>query len=244
MGSSAIVTSQNLWWIVGGDTNGKSTQLWGGDPPTEITSPELPEILNQACIVTISNNEALVIAFPKLIQSPTNMAWIIDFSSQTWTPVSSTLKLRKSPACGLIKTDSGEFVVLAGGSSESSTEILDLATMAWTMGPSLSEEIEKGRMVSVNNYQEVLLIGGYNEVQQKVLTSIWRLNSTMDSWQDVGQLSSARFDPVAFSVTSGVLPSLCTATTTTKTTTSTASSTTTTPPGTVTRRTRGRRILL
>ena len=57
--------------------------LWGGNPPAEITNYPITllEVLNQACIVKISDDEAFVIAVPQLIESLTNLAWTYKFSS-------------------------------------------------------------------------------------------------------------------------------------------------------------------
>eukprot|EP00090_Calanus_glacialis_P012343 TRINITY_DN20863_c0_g1_i1.p1 TRINITY_DN20863_c0_g1~~TRINITY_DN20863_c0_g1_i1.p1 ORF type:complete len:360 (-),score=66.51 TRINITY_DN20863_c0_g1_i1:250-1197(-) len=202
---------QTPWWIVGGETSGKGTELWGGNPPAEITNDPitLPQVLNQACIVKISNDEAFVIAVPQLIESPTNMAWTYKLSSNTWTKVTDTREQRFGAACGYIKNTAGRFVVLAGGTRSSTTEIFDLSTNTWTTGPDLGENIQKGRMVSVNNGEEVLFIGGYNGEKRKALTAIRRMGSSMNSWETVGNLGTARFDHVAFAVPAGNLPALC-----------------------------------
>jgi hypothetical protein len=137
------------------------------------------------------------------------MAWTYKLSSNTWTRVTDTLEQRDGPACGYIKNTAGRFVVLAGGRKSSTTEIFDLSTNTWTTGPNLGEDIQKGRMVSVNNGEEVLLIGGYNGKKGNALTAIRRMGSSMNSWKTVGNLGTARFDHVAFVVSTGNLPPLC-----------------------------------
>ena len=64
-------------------------------------------------------------------------------------------------------------------------------------------------MVSVNNGEEVLFIGGYNGERNEALTTIRRMGSSMNSWETVGNLGTARFDHVAFVVPAGNLPPLC-----------------------------------
>ena len=230
-GSSIVFNSwgniTNPWWILGGDPFGRSTQLLGGNPPMNIVNHqiELPEVLNQACIVTISSTQVFVIARPKLVPSPTNKAWIYNFVSNTWTQVPDTIEAHTGPSCSFITNLSGDFVVLAGGKT-STTEIFDLSAQQWSLGPSLPEGvIEKGRMVSDSRNQEVLLIGGFIEPTLTVSSSIWRMDSCLQSWVNIGTLSSPRADHV--------LLSFCPNTTSTSTTTSTFT-TSSTRPSTIT----------
>jgi len=188
------------WLIVGGDGNGKLTEVWGGQPPSQIFVGkfQLPKVIKSPCMTRISDDEAFVTAIPRSEVSDTNFAWIFNIRTNTWRRIDDTLHKRSGPACGFIQTPSGRFVVLAGGSGKQSTEILNLETLAWSEGPSLDANIEGGRMVSVSN--ELILIGNF---------AIWRMNSSMNTWDEVGRLNGPRFNAVAMAVRAGDLPPLC-----------------------------------
>ena len=105
--------------------------------------------------------------------------------------------MHSGPACGL----------LAGGYRISTTEILNLESKTWTIGPDIGTDLYGGSMVSVSDGEELLLIGGYSN---KALTQILRLNSSMVSWEPAGSLKDARFNAVATAVPQSNLPILIT----------------------------------
>ena len=140
----------------------------------------------------INDHEAFVSAKPKFVPADTNLAWIFNIQSNTWTPLPNTLEKRSGPSCGYFQTDSGRFVVLAGGLFSSTTEIFNLDTETWTRGPDIGTELFGGSMVSVDG-DELLLVGGYNGA---ALADIRRMDSSLSSWDIVGQLSTPRFNAV------------------------------------------------
>ena len=103
--------AETAWWIVGGDPDGKETEVWGGNPPTEISNGviKLPKIINQPCMMNISEHEAFVTAIPKFEGTETNLAWIFNIQSNTWTSLPNTLERRTGPACGFLKTTARMF---------------------------------------------------------------------------------------------------------------------------------------
>ena len=198
------------WFIVGGDNTGKLPEVWGGQPPSEIVDREflLPYIFkSNPCIARISDDEAFVTAIPRGEDTETNFAWIFNMKTNTWQRIDNTLQKRSGSACGFIQTNSGRFVVLTGGSDTTSTEILNLDTLAWSNGPNLpfNGQVQGASMVSAS--QELLLIGGNTKTD--VLGNILRMNSSMSSWDNVGQLQNPRFYAVAMAVRAGDLPPLC-----------------------------------
>merc|ERR1719317_1238117 len=78
-GQSVVFGDSNgapAWWILQGlqDVTGSNvfsttTELWGNDPPSQITDPviTLPMNLNLQCVVNISDTEALVVGRPDTI---------------------------------------------------------------------------------------------------------------------------------------------------------------------------------
>lgn len=190
------------WWIVGGEPNGVGTEVWGGDPPAEIFNITLPAIIKRPCMAKINEYEAFVTAIPKPADS-SNYAWIFNIQTNSWTRLPDTLNQRVGPACGVIKNVTGKYVVVAGGWESSTTEIFNLETKIWTMGPSLGVDTYGGSMVSVSDGQELLLVGGYDTAD------IRKLGSSMSSWETVGQLKTPRFNAVALGVPVGNLPPLC-----------------------------------
>jgi len=205
------------WWIINGDT--RATELWGASPLEQYTGAtiSLEEELNKPCVVKISAEEALVVSVREgftLGSGETNYAAIFNLASNTWTSVPSTGALRRQAACGYIETTAGEYVVLAGGGGENTADILDtveifdISTRTWQAAAgSLPTPIAQGRMISVNNNTELLLIGGTDGTNE--LSTIWQMDTSMTSWTNVGSMNTARADPVALFVPIENLPTLC-----------------------------------
>ena len=155
------------WWVFGAEPNGKGTEVYGGNPPAEISKGKmkLPTIINQPCMTKIGDHEVFVTSIPQnSTLAKTNLAWIFNIESNTWKPLPNTKEKRYGAACGFLKTgSSGRFVVLAGGDMSSTTEILNLdALRRWTTGPSIGVDLYGESMVSVRDGQELLLVGGYS----------------------------------------------------------------------------------
>ena len=97
---------EEAWWIIDAQPNVDETEVWGGLPPSEISNNEirLPKIINQPCIVKISDQEAFVTAKPKLAPADTMLAWIYNIQSNTWTELPNTLdkQIYLACFCGLI----------------------------------------------------------------------------------------------------------------------------------------------
>eukprot|EP00092_Neocalanus_flemingeri_P012987 GFUD01013997.1.p1 GENE.GFUD01013997.1~~GFUD01013997.1.p1 ORF type:complete len:1217 (+),score=231.72 GFUD01013997.1:486-3653(+) len=197
------------WWIVGGEPDGFQTEVWGGNPPKEISNEiKLPNTINQPCMAKISEHEAFITAVPKDVEAGSNFAWIFNIQSNTWNTLPATKEKRLGVSCGFLNTTSGRFVVLAGGENSSTTEIFNLDTRTWSLGPDIGVNLEGGSMVSVND-QQLLLVGGYNSITSQVMSEIRRMNESMASWETVGQLTTARALTVALAVPFGDLPPLC-----------------------------------
>ena len=192
------------WWIVGLI----GTEVWGGEPPEEISNGEinLPTEINRPCMTKISDHEAFVTAIPSTESATSNFAWIFNIQFNNWTRIQNTMEKRTHPSCGFLNITSGRFVVLAAGYGSSTTEILNLDTLMWTMGPSTGVDLYGGSMVSVKEDSELILIGGYSTTS---LSQILRMNSSMNSWETVGHLNTARYDAVAIAVPLANLPPLC-----------------------------------
>ena len=79
-------------------------------------------------------------------------------------------------------------------------------TLKWQEGPGLGDKISGAEMVSVPG--ELVLLGGKGEEQ--IHQGIWAMNSSMSSWDMVGQLSTKRHNSVAMTLHAGNLPPLCT----------------------------------
>ena len=195
------------WWILGGEPDGKSTEVWAGNPASHLMNftIKLPSIVNQPCVVKISEREAFVSAIPKFESTSSNFAWIYNFYENEWTRLPNSLNMHSGPACGLLKNSTSKYIVLAGGYRMSTTEILNLESKTWTTGPDIGTDLYGGSMVSVSDGEELLLIGGYSN---KALTQILRINSSMVSWETAGSLNDARFNSVATAVPQSSLPIL------------------------------------
>ena len=162
-------------------------------------------IMNLPCMVKINDKKAFLLAIPKFEAATTNFAWISD-DRWTWTRIPNALEKRSGPACGLLENTKGRFIVVAGGYKSSTTEILNLDTLEWSMGPELPSDVYGGSMVSVKNGQELLLVGGYGSGAGGATTNILKMNSSMASWEDGGFLNNPRFNAVAMTVPLESLP--------------------------------------
>ena len=204
IGGSSVLLKKD-WWIMGGDQNGFGTELWGGYPPSIINNAiQIPEQINTSCLVNISYHEVFVIAMDE--SSKTSFAWIFNIQSEIWTRVKDPIEQRNGSACGYFKNSTGRFVVLAGGFQTSTTEIFSLDSQTWSMGPSIGLDLFGASMVSVSGNEELLLIGGKSKMP---LTQIMKMNSTMRSWKNVGNLTTPRFNAIAIDVPLDKLPNLC-----------------------------------
>jgi len=216
------------WWIVQGlqATGGHSrtTELWGFDPPSQITSPEITlpiDELNLMCVVKISDYEALVVGRPTA-ENFLSYSWKFNFNANNWTRVGDTNNRRDFTACAYIENTVGKYVLLVGGQDStqqllSTTERFDIATGQWTIlpGVTLNTPIAAGSMVTVNNNKEVLYIGGFDG--SNFLSEIWRMDGSMSSWTFAGTLTTGRMNAESLLAPSSILPPLCATTPSTAT---------------------------
>lgn len=219
------------WWIVKGlqaetgvNQHSRTTELWGNDPPSQITNPiiTLPiDELNVVCVVKISDYEALIVGRPTT--EDVSYSWKFNYTANSWTRVGDTNGRREFTSCAYIENAEGKYVLLVGGFDGtnflSTTERFDLATEQWTLlqGVTLNKDIASGNMVTVNNNKEVLFIGGWDG--SNFQSGIWRMDGGMNSWTFAGNLATARSNAVSLVAPPSSLPPLCAATTTPSTAT-------------------------
>lgn len=198
---SSVLFDKTFWWLVGGDPDGTSTEVYSGAPNAyEI---ELPAIINQPCMVKISDEDAFLSAIPKFESASSNFAWLYNIIENRWTRLPNSLEKRSGPSCGFLRTSSGSYIVLAGGYKSSTSEILNLDTKEWSIGPDIGKDLYGGSMVSVMDGQELILIGGYSS---GAMSQVIRINSSMSSWEPAGSLNKTRFNTVAMTVPIENLP--------------------------------------
>eukprot|EP00091_Calanus_sinicus_P023840 TRINITY_DN8274_c0_g1_i1.p1 TRINITY_DN8274_c0_g1~~TRINITY_DN8274_c0_g1_i1.p1 ORF type:complete len:610 (-),score=95.70 TRINITY_DN8274_c0_g1_i1:144-1973(-) len=198
---SSVLFASTLWWLVGGDPDGTSTEVYYG--ASNAFKIELPAIINQPCMVKINDEEAFLSAIPKFESASSNFAWIYNINKNPWTRLPNSLEKRSGPACGFLQNSNGRYIVLAGGYKSSTSEILNLETNEWSMGPDIGMDLYGGSMVSVMDGQELILIGGYST---EAMDTILRMDSSMSSWKPAGSLNKPRFNTVAMTVPIENLP--------------------------------------
>jgi hypothetical protein len=192
----------NAWWFL---PNLEGSVVWAGQPPRTVPNDiERPNGANYPCVAMISEHEAFV--HSRLVD------WIFNILSNKWTPLPKSSERRNGPACGFLETQNGtRYIVLAGGYKSSTTEILNLESNEWVVGPDIGEDVFGGRMVSIPAWHgmsdNLLLVGGYDT---KPLSAIKRLNLDTNSWDSAGNLLTPRFNSVTFSVPLQDLPTICT----------------------------------
>jgi len=210
------------WWIVqglkavtGSNQFSRTTELWGYDPPSQITYSDITlpiDELNLMCVVKISDYEALVVGRPSG-ENDLSYSWKFNFNANNWTRVGDTNGRRDFTSCAYIENTVGKYVLLVGGfdgtSRVSSIDRFDLATGQWTIlqGVTLNKQISSGSMVTINNNTEVLFIGGWDG--SNLLSEIWRMDGGMDSWTFAGNLATARSNAESLLAPSSILPPLC-----------------------------------
>ena len=204
LGANGLTLGKNKeWWMIGGhDGNGliTSIEIRGSDGVWANSSTELPSILNNPCIVSINENQFLVMG-GKNDMGILASVYLYDQSTNVWERKQDMAGARQEHACTFKEEE--KKVIVAGGqgtNSEllSSSEIYDISQNSWETGPNLPIATRGAKMITVDN--EVYHIGG-----QETRTEIYRLSkdkSSARSFIKVGNLSEGKFwfDVVAIKI--------------------------------------------
>ncbi len=120
-------------WLLSGDYTGSdddpySTEMWTGSGFAP--GPTLPRYMEYPCQLTVNSTHVFFTD-----SWSTDIPYLLDWYSQTWTELPPPTVQRLFPSCGLINNpENGHEVVIV---EDGVSEILNLRTMTWRMGPSL-----------------------------------------------------------------------------------------------------------
>ena len=126
------------------------------------------------------------------------MAWIFDVTTDKWTSGPRLLTPRARHGCFHIKYNNivTQIVVMGGVGSAplSSTEVLDVSTMTWSIGPPLPTSFYDNRGVqSVDDSYLGFSTGGYgNSKRQNQIIGLKRTNKDFYSWEYVHSMTTPR----------------------------------------------------
>jgi len=167
---------------------------------------------------SIDRDFVLLSGVPTTSSSNGNKNWIrqvgkTSADDSNWVPLPDSLEQRLGGACGILRQNSATaennstVVVLAGGYQSSTSELLVipdilfestwtgsstpqlLGTLAWQMGPDVGESRSGLRLASMSVENEVLMVGGVNQVTKEFYTTIKVLNATLSKWTNNTRLS-------------------------------------------------------
>jgi len=168
---------------------------------------------------SIDRDFVLLSGVPTTSSSNGNKNWIrqvgkTSADDSNWVPLPDSLEQRLGGSCGILRQNSATaendstVVVLAGGYQSSTSEVLvipdtllestwtesstpqELGTLAWQMGPDVGERRSGLRLASMSVENEVLMVGGVNQVTKEFYTTIKVLNATLNEWTNNTRLSS------------------------------------------------------
>jgi hypothetical protein len=123
--------------------------------------PVLPVSIAYHCIVLVNATTVMVIGGHQNYED-SGKTFYFNTEEQSWTEGPELTYKRSYLSCGKIRKnkDSQEMSIIAvGGSSSSSTEILDVGSNEWRNGPELPFGIDTSQLVE-DQQGRVVLVGG------------------------------------------------------------------------------------
>ena len=199
--AASTVPGTNRLIVSGGEDQNGAEELTENGWTTAALSP-LAVFMSGHCMVHLDATRIMFIGGRhNYNRSPET--YIYNYDDNTWEKGPDLNSRRENHACGKILKDkmSNEFtVIVAGGFNEEymdSVEVLDMESMSWTTGPSLTVGTYFASMVEIPS-GGVLLVGG-SSLTFNYLNTIHMLEHAEDSWQELDQkLETGRKEFTAF----------------------------------------------
>ena len=183
--AAEVQMSDYDFWILGGNN---ITHGWVNS--TEICSTfhgcasfeDLPEVSYFPKAVRVSESQIFVLPNNK------GTAWLFNQDDNSFEQLPNLIEERQDPAVGFIN---GHEVVVAGGARSKTSEIFDLDTNEWRLGPELPVTKDLCCASSVQFEDSFLIVGGRDNYSDK--NTILKLNPVSYEWETLPQnLESAR----------------------------------------------------
>merc|ERR1712013_970105 len=226
-GQSVVFGDSNgatTWWILqglqavpGDNVFSTTTELWGNDPPSQLTSPviTLPDNLNLDCVVKISDYEALVVGRPETI-TDFSYSWKFNFTANTWTILQGVTLPKPIDSGSMVTVNNSKEVLYIGGWDGSNDQ-----SGIWRMDGDMSSWTFAGDLTTARSNTGSLLVPS---------SSLPPLCATTPSTATTITTSTAQSQTTTTtqSQTTTITQSQTTTTTQSQTTTTTQSQTTTT----------------
>ena len=203
-GARAALLEDNQMWLTGGREVATSEVLIDGffQP-----GPALPIDTFLHCLVRVNQTHYLMIG-GRSDDSSTEKVFFFDWPNQVWTQVQGMSVPRDLHSCALLTGING--VIAMGGYETkayySTSEIFDLDTETWSLGPNLPRDSYFSGSQAVPYMGSVLLIGGKqeNDGGQLLQKEIHQLDlETMEWVKRPEELKTGRFDHIAFPIPLG-----------------------------------------
>ena len=165
--------SYDEWWHSGGDSSKTTTEVIKSDGTTFQRYLDLPEGMFQHTMVRV-NDTAVVFAgnYPK-----SDRVYLFDTTTESFTSLPALTVSRYWPQAGSVNSSK---IIVAGGSSVSSSEVIDLNDIAsgWSFTGSLPQSLGYGASVPFKD--SFLIVGGFTGAQRSV--HVYEFDVFADSW--------------------------------------------------------------
>ncbi len=213
-GSTSIAIAESKMWITGG-----GIMQDGGDvQPLKTTEfilltseghsesragPDLKQSLVFHCLMKLDESSAMVVGGQSSNTDPVDTTSMYSFYTKTWTSSPSLVFARHSHACGILKAESTDIIVVAGGETENgketdTTELWTKGAKRWGNGPTLPEIVSGPAGITSEDRKSFFVIGGRSG--QAVSKSISKLFCHMVfecKWELIDQLANGRTQSVS-----------------------------------------------
>ena len=178
----SLVMDNQTWWIAGGTGSATETTSLIYDGNSFTPGPVIPQMVNGACAAKI-NNTAIFVAGGYRNGGYLTYTYIMEWPSGRVTELDDMTTGREYSTCNIV----GNQVMVVGGSGFSgnldSTEIFDLSTLSWSIGPGIPQESDGflTKSTSVPSTETFRLFGGrdYIGLSNKIFEFV-------DSGEDFG----------------------------------------------------------
>ncbi len=206
---SAMATSENDLLAIGGYSSSGYLSLLEvfSHSGWSLINSQLLEGIVYACAITVNDTHVLITggSTDSLSNGTSGTIWF-DTVNENFSSGPTMKSVRYRHGCGKMKSmDANEvYIIVAGGYDGSSpldsTEILELGSDEWKLGPKLPSIIAETTMVEDKLSNSVLLVGGYDEGSSNKIFKLASPLTATSQWEELPQKLSVgnQAQPVAF----------------------------------------------
>ncbi len=155
-------------WLVSGDSYETTTEFWTGS--NFEYGPDLPTLMFLHCQLTINSTHVF------FAEDNNKPAYLLDWTTQSWTELPNMNEDRDWPSCGLINNpENGLEVVIV---EDGTTEIFNLNDLTWRSGPSVTE-FDEGSYAQIG---DTFVVVGGQDYYGDALDTIYKFDHLNYEW--------------------------------------------------------------